>query len=106
MFLYFHFTGQHPWLATRQNILLPFSQYLLDFINTWGIIAITLLIGFIEVRVERQDHHWSNNDKLFDLSCYILPTLLLRPVFAWFSIQLLPFTFPGLQNQLIWITFG
>ncbi|BAV07264.1 Fatty acid hydroxylase superfamily protein [Filimonas lacunae] len=105
----FYFTGQHPWRETTTPSLpftLPhFLETIFKNLGTWGLPAIMVVVGIIEFAVGLYENRWTKNERILDIVCFVAPKLVLRPLIAWFGLQLLPYLLPHAAKAFSWVPF-
>ena len=92
MFTAFYFTGYKPWQGSNE---LPFKvpQFLEGIfknLSSWGLPVIVLVIGVVEFIAGLYENKWTKNESLLDITCFVVPKIIVRPVVTYFSLQLLP----------------
>ncbi|UAY52038.1 sterol desaturase family protein [Ferruginibacter albus] len=110
VYLYFAIKGETPWLneaSAQINVPAVFSFIKPVFTNlqSWGFIAIALVLGIAEFALGLYDNKWTKTERAIDIVCFIAPKILLVPVTAFFGLKLLPFVLPGLANHFWWVPF-
>lgn len=107
MFTALALTGSHPWehmRAAHQTAATyaatPWSWFRLD---RYGLVIFTLALGIVEFAFGLYDEHWTGNERILDMACFILPKLLVAPAVAWFSLKILPLLIPDLRGVFAWV---
>lgn len=106
--VYFYYQS-HGGVITTQAAPLPsylkiFKPFVDNF-KTWGLPILMLIIGTIEFAFGLYDHKWTKNERVLDIVCFLVPKVLIPPMVAFFSLKVLPFILPNLDNTLSWIPF-
>ncbi|MDE1191006.1 MAG: sterol desaturase family protein [Arachidicoccus sp.] len=109
MFIVFSITGQKPWLKpATESISFKAPKIIEDVfknLRTWGLPAITLVLGILEFSFGLYGKKWTKNNILTDVACYFLPHVIVRPAVVFFSLKLLPLLLPALANKFEWVPF-
>ncbi len=107
MLLTFNITGQKPWetfVATEingSNVLAEIFRHL----ATWGLPAIMVVIGIIEFAYGLYENHWSKNERVLDIICFVLPKVVVGPSIAYLGLLILPEALPAAKNMFQWVPF-
>ena len=101
------FTGGRPWehmqaIHTALPAKVPWAWLRLD---QYGLVIFTLLLGIVEFTLGLYDEHWTKNERLLDIACFVLPKIVIAPVVAYFSLKALPFLVPSLRGAFAWVPF-
>lgn len=109
MFGVFYLTGSRPW-ETSGTAALPFRmphfiEVVFKNLNTWGLAAIMLTIGIAEFALGLYDARWTKNERILDITCFILPKLIVRPLVAYFGLKFLPLVLPEAKGIFTWVPF-
>jgi sterol desaturase/sphingolipid hydroxylase (fatty acid hydroxylase superfamily) len=70
-----------------------------------GFIVFVIALGLAEFTLGRYGEEWRGNEKALDLVCFALPKLVFGPLFAWFSLKILPLVVPQAHNVFNWVPF-
>src|SRR3954451_654445 len=74
-------------------------------LSTWGLPLIMVIIGFIEFAYGLYENHWTKNERLLDIVCFIVPKILVKPVIAYFGLLVLPKILPNAKDMFAWVPF-
>ncbi len=85
--------------------MIKFIEEIFRNLNTWGLTALTFILGFAEVSLGLYGKKWNKNEKLVDLACYTVPKLIVGPAVAYFGLKFLPAAFPDFKGTLSWVPF-
>mgnify|MGYP006148195161 CR=1 FL=1 len=106
IYLYFKLSNG---IVSESHITLPsfleFVKPAFQNIRSWGLIAFMLVLGIIEFAAGLYDDQWTGEERKIDIVCFLAPKLLLPPVIAFFSLTVLPYVIPNLENSLSWVPF-
>ena len=107
MFTAFYFTGYKPWSGSNE---LPFKvpqfiEGVFTHLSSWGLPVIVLIIGVIELLAGLYETKWTKNERFLDIACYVLPKIVIAPVVAYYSLELLPKILPGAKGVFSWVPF-
>lgn len=107
MFLTFYLTDHKPWAISNG---LPFKvpgfiEAVFDNLSSWGLPVIILVIGVIEFAAGLYETKWTKNERILDIACFVVPKIIIRPVVAYYSLQLLPQWLPGAKDSFSWVPF-
>ncbi|WP_291943095.1 sterol desaturase family protein [Chitinophaga sp.] len=109
MLLSFYFSGTRPWLTsvtTQPSFRMPaILEIVFQNLKTWGLPAIMVGIGVVEFSVGLYENKWTKNERILDMVCFILPRVILRPMIAYFGLQLLPWVLPQAKDAFAWVPF-
>src|SRR5579859_1814213 len=106
MFLYFYLTGQRPWNALPAKLHFGLLEPFFRNLTTWGLPALTLGVGIAEFSLGLYDRRWDRNERLLDITCFVVPKIIVRPAVVYFTLKLLPLALPGLKGVYAWVPFG
>jgi sterol desaturase/sphingolipid hydroxylase (fatty acid hydroxylase superfamily) len=104
-------TNSHPWEHIRaahqaaeaaQHASGAWSWLRFD---RYGLVIFTLALGIVEFTLGLYDEHWTKNECILDISCFILPKLVVGPAVAYFSLKILPLLIPNLRGVFSWVPF-
>ncbi len=113
----FSISGNHPWANAASDAAVStvkkdtsgiFGWITLVFQNmrSWGLTVLVLALGLLELILGLyDDDKWTKNERTLDIVCFVLPKLVVGPVTAYFSLQLLPRILPDLANVFAWVPF-
>ncbi|WP_207535259.1 sterol desaturase family protein [Desertivirga arenae] len=85
--------------------MIKFIEEIFRNLNTWGLTALTFILGFAEFSLGLYGKKWSKNERLLDIACYTVPKLVVGPAVAYFGLKFLPHAFPAAKGTLSWIPF-
>lgn len=106
IYLYFKLNNGN---VSASHITLPafleFVKPAFTNLQTWGLTAFALVLGVIEFAAGLYDDEWKGEERKIDIVCFLAPKLLLPPVFAFFSLTILPYVIPNLQDSFSWVPF-
>ena len=74
-------------------------------LNGWGLPVIMLLIGVVEFAYGLYENHWTKNERILDIVCFIVPKIVVRPFVAFAGLLLLPRFLPDAKNVFSWVPF-
>ncbi|SKB91379.1 sterol desaturase family protein [Dyadobacter psychrophilus] len=107
MFVTFHLTDHKPWTISNG---LPFKvpafiEGVFQNLSSWGLPVIILAIGVVEFAAGLYETKWTKNERILDIVCFVIPKIIIPPVVAYYSLQLLPQWLPGAKNSFSWVPF-
>ncbi|WP_159467386.1 sterol desaturase family protein [Dyadobacter sp. 3J3] len=107
MFGAFYFTNFKPWQGANE---LPFKvphlvEGVFKNLSSWGLSVIVLLIGVVELFAGLYENKWTKNERILDIVCYVLPKIIIAPVVAYYSLELLPKILPYAKGSFSWVPF-
>lgn len=115
MFSVFAISGKQPWnqplpdhtVFTKDHTgLLGWITAVFQNLRSWGLTVFVLALGVLELILGLyDDEKWTRNEKTLDIVCFILPKIVIAPVTAYFSLQLLPYLLPNEANVFAWVPF-
>ena len=105
MFLYFYFTGQRPWEGPKPHAALAFLGPIFTHLESWGLPALMVIVGIAEFFLGLYDKRWTSNEKLLDLTSFVLSKVIVRPAVVFFTLKLLPFALPDFKGTFSWVPF-
>lgn len=86
--------------------MIKFIEEIFRNLNTWGLTALTFILGFAEFSLGLYGKKWNKNEKFLDIACYTVPKLIVGPAVAYFGLKFLPQAFPEAKATLSWIPFA
>ncbi|HMF78707.1 MAG TPA: sterol desaturase family protein [Bryobacteraceae bacterium] len=101
-------TGSHPWehmQVVHQAVADAGGAWAWLHLDRYGLIVFTVALGIVEFAFGLYDEHWTKNERILDIACFILPKLLVGPAVAYFSLKILPVLMPGLHGVFAWVPF-
>jgi sterol desaturase/sphingolipid hydroxylase (fatty acid hydroxylase superfamily) len=116
MWVYFQASGQRPWeggLSTAERLLpkaapggpIAFIEQIFRHLSEWGLALLVLGLGVVEFALGLYDKRWNTNEKMLDITCFVVPKIVVRPLVVYFSLQLLPLALPDYKNAFQWVPF-
>jgi sterol desaturase/sphingolipid hydroxylase (fatty acid hydroxylase superfamily) len=84
---------------------IEFFKKLIENLNGIGFPYLVFFIGILEVTFGLYKNKWPKNERWVDISCFILPRLVLQPLVAYYSLHFLPIVFPHAKNVFSWVPF-
>src|SRR5678809_328368 len=83
MLLSFYMTGARPWenyvpadAKVSGNI---FIAQVFNHLASWGLPLLMVIVGIIEFAYGLYENRWSNNERILDIVCFILPKVVVGP---------------------------
>jgi sterol desaturase/sphingolipid hydroxylase (fatty acid hydroxylase superfamily) len=73
--------------------------------DRYGLVIFTLALGIVEFALGLYDEHWTKNECILDISCFVLPKIVVGPSVAYFSLKILPLLMPNLRGVFSWVPF-
>lgn len=86
--------------------MLHFIEEIFRNLNTWGLTALTFILGIAEFSLGLYGKKWSKNEKFLDIASYTVPKIVVGPAIAYFGLKFLPAAFPEAKSTLTWIPFA
>jgi sterol desaturase/sphingolipid hydroxylase (fatty acid hydroxylase superfamily) len=74
-------------------------------LSIWGLPVLILLVGIIEFSFGLYDKKWTRNELALDITCFVVPRIILQPLVVYFTLKLLPVILPGLKDVFNWVPF-
>ena len=74
-------------------------------LSVWGLPVLILLVGVIEFSFGLYDKKWTKNELYLDITCFVIPRIVLQPMIVFFTLKLLPVILPGLKDVFSWVPF-
>jgi len=105
MFLYFFLSGKRPWGAAKPQYNFGFLEPFFKNLNTWGLPVLMVVVGIAEFFLGLYDKRWNRNERLLDITCFIVPKIIIRPAIVYFTLKFLPLLLPGYKNVFSWVPF-
>ncbi|HEY6141943.1 MAG TPA: sterol desaturase family protein [Flavobacterium sp.] len=106
--IYLYFKLNNGIVAESHLTVPAFLEFLkpaFENFRTWGVVVFTLLLGVIEFTAGLYENKWTANERKIDIICFLVPKLFLPPVILFFSLNVLPFLIPNLENVFEWVPF-
>lgn len=73
--------------------------------NGWGLPVIMVAVGIIEFAHGLYENHWTKNERILDIVCFIVPKIVVRPLIAYGGLLVLPALLPDSKNVFAWVPF-
>ena len=107
MMLAFYITGAKPWETFTPKTIHgdSFIAQIFRHLSQWGLPLIMLIIGVVEFVFGLYENHWTNNERLLDIICFVVPKILIKPVIAFVGLMLLPKVMPEARDLFAWVPF-
>jgi sterol desaturase/sphingolipid hydroxylase (fatty acid hydroxylase superfamily) len=74
-------------------------------LSVWGLPVLMIIVGVIEFSFGLYDKKWTKNELALDITCFVIPRIVLQPMIVFFTLKLLPVVLPGLKNEFSWVPF-
>ena len=84
-----------------EKVITPAFQ----FFNSWGFPGIIFILGIFEFSLGLYEKRWSRNERLLDIFSFILATVIIGPIVAFFSLKFLPHIIPEFKDIFSWVPF-
>ena len=98
-------SGARPWEHGPAKPVLTFLGPFLTNLSSWGLPALTLVVGVFEFFLGLYDKRWTKNEKVLDAVCFVGSRVLVRPAVVYFTLRALPFLLPGQKGVFSWVPF-
>ncbi|PSL24024.1 sterol desaturase family protein [Chitinophaga ginsengisoli] len=85
--------------------MLHYIELIFTNLNGWGLPVIMLIIGIVEFSFGLYENHWTNNERILDIVCFVVPRIVVRPLIAYLGVLLLPTLLPNAKNIFVWVPF-
>lgn len=85
--------------------MLQYVEQAFTHLNGWGLPVIMLLIGIAEFAFGLYENHWTKNERILDIVCFILPKVVVKPFIAYIGLLLFPIFLPEAKNLFAWVPF-
>lgn len=113
LYCWYYFKGEAPWSNNVNSVtaikLIPvfhFIEVIFNNLNTWGLPVLVLIMGIIEFAAGLYDKHWTKNERILDIVCFIVPKIILLPaILALFNLKVLPLTLLAYKDVFSWVPF-
>jgi sterol desaturase/sphingolipid hydroxylase (fatty acid hydroxylase superfamily) len=80
-------------------------ESIFNHLNSWGLPVIMLVIGIIEFMYGLYESHWTKNERILDIVCFVIPKILVKPIIAYFGLLILPRLVPNAKDMFAWVPF-
>jgi sterol desaturase/sphingolipid hydroxylase (fatty acid hydroxylase superfamily) len=74
-------------------------------LSIWGLPVLMIIVGIFEFSFGLYDKKWNRNELLLDITCFVIPRIILQPIMVYFTLRLLPVILPGLKDIFSWVPF-
>lgn len=74
-------------------------------LSVWGLPVLIIIVGIVEFAFGLYDKKWTRNELLLDITCFVVPRIILQPLTVYFALKLLPIVLPGLKGIFSWVPF-
>ena len=107
MFLSFYITGAKPWETFTPKTIGGdnFIAQIFRHLATWGLPVIMVVIGVVEFVYGLYENHWTKNERILDIVCFVIPKVLVGPAIAYVGLLVLPHVFPNGKDAFAWVPF-
>src|SRR5947209_8066114 len=99
MFLALYVSAEKPWQhyipADAKINGDNFFAQIFNHLASWGLPLIMVIVGVIEFAYGLYENHWSKNERMLDIVCFILPKILVGPFITYTLLKLLPAIIPN-----------
>jgi sterol desaturase/sphingolipid hydroxylase (fatty acid hydroxylase superfamily) len=85
--------------------MLQYIEQIFRNLNGWGLPVIMLIIGIAEFAYGLYENHWTKNERILDIVCFIVPKIVVRPFIAYAGLILLPTFLPHAKDTFAWVPF-
>jgi sterol desaturase/sphingolipid hydroxylase (fatty acid hydroxylase superfamily) len=85
--------------------MLQYVEQAFTHLNGWGLPVIMLIIGIAEFAFGLYENHWTKNERILDIVCFVLPKVVVRPFIAYVGLLLFPIFLPDAKNLFAWVPF-
>jgi sterol desaturase/sphingolipid hydroxylase (fatty acid hydroxylase superfamily) len=85
--------------------MLDFITNVFEHLGSWGLPTILLVLGVIEFSFGLYDKRWNTNERILDITCFVLPKIVVYPAASYFALKLLPIALPSFQGAFGWVPF-
>jgi len=109
MLLSFYMTGARPWEnyvpADAKVSGNNFIAQVFNHLASWGLPLLVVIVGIIEFAYGLYENRWSNNERILDIVCFILPKVVVGPFVAYTLLKFLPVVWADGKNIFGWVPF-
>lgn len=74
-------------------------------LSVWGLPLLMIIVGIFEFSFGLYDKKWNRNELMLDITCFVIPRIILQPLTVYFALGLLPVILPGLKDIFTWVPF-
>ena len=87
------------------HVMLKIVESIFHNLSVWGLPVLMIIVGIIEFSFGLYEKKWSRNELILDITCFVIPRIILQPLTVYFALKLLPVILPGLKGTFSWVPF-
>src|SRR5450432_4228243 len=87
------------------HIMLKIIESIFHNLSIWGLPILMIIVGIVEFSFGLYDKKWTRNELILDITCFVIPRIILQPLTVYFTLRLLPEILPGLKGTFSWVPF-
>jgi sterol desaturase/sphingolipid hydroxylase (fatty acid hydroxylase superfamily) len=85
--------------------MLKIIESIFHNLSIWGLPVLMIIVGIVEFSFGLYDKKWTRNELILDITCFVIPRIILQPLTVYFTLRLLPEILPGLKGIFSWVPF-
>src|SRR5450432_4041148 len=85
--------------------MLKIIESIFHNLSIWGLPVLMIIVGIVEFSFGLYDKKWTRNELILDITCFVIPRIILQPLTVYFTLRLLPEILPGLKGVFSWVPF-
>ena len=85
--------------------MIKIAESIFHNLSVWGLPVLMIIVGIIEFSFGLYDKKWNRNELMLDITCFVIPRIILQPLTVYFALRLLPVILPGLKDIFTWVPF-
>lgn len=85
--------------------MIKIAESIFHNLSVWGLPVLMIIVGIFEFSFGLYDKKWNRNELMLDITCFVIPRIILQPLTVYFALRLLPLILPGLKDIFTWVPF-
>jgi sterol desaturase/sphingolipid hydroxylase (fatty acid hydroxylase superfamily) len=91
--------------SLKTQVMIKIIESIFHNLSIWGLPVLMIIVGIFEFSFGLYDKKWNRNELLLDITCFVIPRIILQPITVYFTLRLLPVILPGLKDIFSWVPF-
>jgi sterol desaturase/sphingolipid hydroxylase (fatty acid hydroxylase superfamily) len=91
--------------SLKQIPMIKIAESIFHNLSVWGLPVLMIIVGIFEFSFGLYDKKWNRNELMLDITCFVIPRIILQPLTVYFALRLLPLILPGLKDIFTWVPF-
>ncbi len=69
-------------------------------LSVWGLPVLIIIVGVIEFAFGLYDKKWTQNELVLDITCFVIPRIILQPMIVLFYIEITAGYFARIKGRV------